>query len=85
MQEEKKNDRSGESKQNRPRKHGYFMTPPDKSGDNKASAPAVTPVSDAAQSKDEKRGGRFHHNKNKKNLLYYIAPASPASRKPLWG
>ena len=66
MQEEKKNDRSGESKQNRPRKHGYFMTPPDKSGDNKAAAPTVTPVGDSAQPKDEKRGGRFHHNKNKK-------------------
>ena len=66
MQEEKKNDRSGENKQNRPRKHGYFMTPPDKSSDNKNAAPIVTPAADSAQPKDEKKGGRFHHNRNKK-------------------
>ncbi len=66
MQEEKKNDRSGENKQNRPRKHGYFMTPPDKSnGDNKNVAPNTAPAGDNIPSGEGKKNGRFHH-KNKK-------------------
>lgn len=67
MQEEKKNDRSVENKQNRPRRHGYFMTPPDKSNaDNRNTAPQITSAGEAAQPKEDKKSGRFHHNKNKK-------------------
>ncbi len=68
MQEEKKNDKSGENKQNRPRRHGYFMTPPDKSSvDNKNSNPQPAPAVEAAQPAEGKKGGRFHHHhKNKK-------------------
>jgi len=65
MQEEKKNDRSGENKKNRPRKHGYFMTPPDKSNTDNKTAPQITPAGEATQQKEGKKGGRFHHNKNK--------------------
>ena len=66
MQEEKNNEH-GENKQNRPRKHGYFMTPPDKSnGDNKNTNLNAAPTGETATSGEGKKNGRFHHHKNKK-------------------